>query len=107
MTLAQWQHIVSLNEAMNVLHQAMCIKLYCPGSLVIKIAIRFDAFHCIVDNRVAINEFFTLFVKNNLAQLLQPCPQIAPCQHFPCAGSKVTSKFALLMGEEACHDGDV
>jgi hypothetical protein len=46
---------VALHEAMDALHRAMCIALYHPGGMVIKIAINLPAFFIIVDSVVAHN----------------------------------------------------
>jgi hypothetical protein len=43
---------VTLREAKDALHQAMCIMLYQPGGTVIKIASEFNKFYNIVDNSV-------------------------------------------------------
>ncbi len=48
--LTPWQHPVTLREAKDALHQAMCIAPYQPGGMVIKIAGEFDVFYYIVDN---------------------------------------------------------
>jgi hypothetical protein len=37
--LAQWWHLVASHEANDVLHWAMCITLYPPGGMVIKIVV--------------------------------------------------------------------
>jgi hypothetical protein len=53
--LTQWQHLVALHEAMDVLHWAMCIALYCPSGMGIKIVINLPAFFVIIDSVVAHN----------------------------------------------------
>ncbi len=50
--LTRWRHPVTLREAKDALHQAMCIMLYQPGGTVIKIASEFNKFYNIVDNSV-------------------------------------------------------
>jgi hypothetical protein len=53
--LAQWWHLVALHEATDALHQAMCIVLYPPGGMAIKIVVNLPAFFVIVDSAVAHN----------------------------------------------------
>ncbi len=36
---AQWQHIVALHEATDMLHRAMCLASYLPGGMVAAIAV--------------------------------------------------------------------
>ncbi len=53
--LAQWRHLVALHEAKDVLHQAMCIAPYPPGSMVTKIVVDLATFFVIVDSMFAHN----------------------------------------------------
>jgi hypothetical protein len=53
--LTQWQHLVALHEAMDVLHWVMHIALYCPGGMAIKIVFNLPAFFVIVDSVVPHN----------------------------------------------------
>jgi hypothetical protein len=46
---------MALHEATDVLHWTMCIALYCPGSMGIKIVVDLPAFFVIVDSFVAHN----------------------------------------------------
>jgi len=48
--LAQWQHPVALNEALDMLHWAMCPELYCHICIAIKIASDLPAFFVVVDS---------------------------------------------------------
>jgi hypothetical protein len=53
--LTQWQHLVASHEATDVLHWAMCIAPYRPGSMGIKNFVNLPAFFVIVDSNVAHN----------------------------------------------------
>jgi hypothetical protein len=53
--LARWRHLVALHEAKDVLHRAMCIALYPPGGMVIKIIVDLATFFVIVDSMFAHN----------------------------------------------------
>jgi hypothetical protein len=53
--LAQWQHLVALHEATDVLHWAMRIVPYCPGGMAIEIIVNLPAFFVIVNSVVAHN----------------------------------------------------
>jgi hypothetical protein len=53
--LARWQHLVASHEAMDALHQAMCIAPYCPGVMGIKIVVDLPALFVIVNSVVAHN----------------------------------------------------
>jgi hypothetical protein len=48
--LARWQHLVASCEATVVLHPAMLIALYRPGSMIIEISVKLVTFVYIVDN---------------------------------------------------------
>ncbi len=49
---ALWQHLVASHEAMDALHWAMRIALYCPGSMVIEIAIDLATYFNISDSTI-------------------------------------------------------
>jgi hypothetical protein len=53
--LARWRHLVALHKATDVLHWAMRIALYPPGSMAINIVVNLPAFFIIVDSIVAHN----------------------------------------------------
>jgi hypothetical protein len=53
--LARWRHLVALHEAKDALHWAMCIALYPPGSMVIKIVVDLATIFVIVDSMFAHN----------------------------------------------------
>ncbi len=53
--LSQWQHLVASYEATDVLHQTICITLYCPSGMAIKIVVSLPAFFAIVDSVVTHN----------------------------------------------------
>ena len=46
---ARWQHLVTLHEAIDTLHRAMCLAPYLPGGMVVAIAVESATLYYIVD----------------------------------------------------------
>jgi hypothetical protein len=59
----RWWCLVALHEATDVLHPAICITLYCPGGMVIKIVIKSVTSVYILDYKLINYSFmFTIYL---------------------------------------------